>query len=111
MFNRRDMLARAAGGFGAIALNAILSENIEGAKPAKPHHTPRAKRVIFLYLTGGVSHVDSFDYKPKLFSDDEKTITVDNWQGLGGDFKRHLKKPDWTFRPGGTSNSSPSPRW
>ena len=103
MFNRRDMLARAAGGFGAIALNAILSENIEGAKPAKPHHTPRAKRVIFLYLTGGVSHVDSFDYKPKLFSDDEKTITVDNWQGLGGDFKRHLKKPDWTFRPGGNS--------
>ena len=103
MFNRRDMLARAAGGFGAIALNAILSENTEGAKPAKPHHTPRAKRVIFLYLTGGVSHVDSFDYKPKLFSDDEKTITVDNWQGLGGDFKRHLKKPDWTFRPGGNS--------
>ena len=103
MFNRRDMLARAAGGFGAIALNAILSENTESAKPAKPHHTPRAKRVIFLYLTGGVSHVDSFDYKPKLFSDDEKTITVDNWQGLGGDFKRHLKKPDWTFRPGGNS--------
>ena len=103
MFNRRDMLARAAGGFGAIALNAILSEKTEGAKPVKPHHTPRAKRVIFLYLTGGVSHVDSFDYKPKLFSDDEKTITVDNWQGLGGDFKRHLKKPDWTFRPGGNS--------
>tara|TARA_B100000686_G_scaffold275378_1_gene293910 strand:+ start:18 stop:1370 length:1353 start_codon:yes stop_codon:yes gene_type:complete len=97
------MLARAAGGFGAIALNAILSEKTEGAKPVKPHHTPRAKRVIFLYLTGGVSHVDSFDYKPKLFSDDEKTITVDNWQGLGGDFKRHLKKPDWTFRPGGNS--------
>ena len=103
MFNRRDMLARAAGGFGAIALNAILSENTESAKPAKPHHTPRAKRVIFLYLTGGVSHVDSFDYKPQLFADDEKTITVDNWQGLGGDFKRHLKKPDWTFRPGGNS--------
>tara|TARA_A100001037_G_scaffold272644_1_gene268960 strand:- start:2246 stop:3598 length:1353 start_codon:yes stop_codon:yes gene_type:complete len=97
------MLARAAGGFGAIALNAILSENTESAKPAKPHHTPRAKRVIFLYLTGGVSHVDSFDYKPQLFADDEKTITVDNWQGLGGDFKRHLKKPDWTFRPGGNS--------
>ena len=103
MFNRRDMLARAAGGFGAIALNAILSENTESANPAKPHHTPRAKRVIFLYLTGGVSHVDSFDYKPQLFADDEKTITVDNWQGLGGDFKRHLKKPDWTFRPGGNS--------
>lgn len=103
MFNRLDILARAAGGFGAIALNAILSENTESAKPAKPHHTPRAKRVIFLYLTGGVSHVDSFDYKPQLFADDEKTITVDNWQGLGGDFKRHLKKPDWTFRPGGNS--------
>ena len=103
MFNRRDMLARAGGGFGAIALNALLGENANGATSAQPHHTPRANRVIFLYLTGGVSHVDSFDYKPKLFSDDEKTITVDNWQGANGDFTRHLKKPDWDFRPGGTS--------
>jgi len=54
-----------AGGFGAVALSALLAE----AKPAGQagiHHTPRAKNVIFLYMDGGVSQVDSFDYKPLL---------------------------------------------
>lgn len=97
------MLTRAAGGFGAIALNAMLNEPASARSQVTPHHTPRAKRVIFLYLTGGVSHVDSFDYKPSLFADDEKSITVDNWQGRGGDFERFLKRPDWEFKPGGKS--------
>jgi len=57
--------------------------------------------VIFMFMTGGVSHVDSFDPKPGLFAGHGKSITVDNWQGKLGEFKRHLKRPDWTFRPGG----------
>ncbi|MFP6611544.1 MAG: DUF1501 domain-containing protein, partial [Pirellulales bacterium] len=60
-------------------------------------------RVIFLYMTGGVSHVDSFDPKPKLFANHGKEITVDNWQGKLGELKRYLKKPDWQFKPGGKS--------
>jgi hypothetical protein len=71
--------------------------------PKKPHHQPRAKRVIFLYMTGGVSHVDSFDPKPELFSNHGKKITVDNWQGKLGQFTRYLKKPNWQFKPGGQS--------
>ena len=50
-------------------------------------------------MTGGVSHVDSFDPKPKLYADHGKTITVDNWQGKLGEFKRYLKQPQWEFEP------------
>ncbi len=61
---RREMLATCAGGFGAIALAALHAS----AKPqaSGTHHPPRAKNVIFLYMDGGVSQVDSFDYKPLL---------------------------------------------
>jgi hypothetical protein len=108
--SRRELLSRSAGGFGALALGGLLSEL--SAKEAGPTSAdpllaraamfaPKAKSVIFLYMTGGVSHVESFDHKPKLISDAGKTITVDNWQGKLGEFKRYLKKPNWEFRPGG----------
>src|SRR5262245_36435040 len=102
---RRELLSRAAGGFGAIALSGLLAEaSAAEADPLapRPSHLPaRAKRVIFLYMTGGVSHVETFDHKPKLFADAGKTITVDNWQGKPGQFTRYLKKPHWDFHSGG----------
>src|SRR5438105_6631360 len=102
---RRELLSRAAGGFGAVALAGMLAEQAPAAvdplAPRAAHHRPRAKRVIFLYMTGGVSHVDTFDHKPKLIADAGKSITVDNWQGKLGSFKRFLKKPQWDFKPGG----------
>ena len=110
--NRREILQRAAGGFGVIALHGMLSDELRGMRaetppdplaPQKPHHKPRAKRVIFLYMTGGVSHVDSFDPKPELLANHGKKITVDNWQGKLGEFTRYLKKPNWQFQPGGES--------
>lgn len=109
---RREVLQRAAGGFGAIALHGMLAGEARAASikssadqlsPKQPHHAPRAKRVIFLYMTGGVSHVDSFDPKPELFANHGKKITVDNWQGKLEEFTRYLKKPDWKFKPGGQS--------
>jgi len=109
---RREVLQRAAGGFGAIALHEMLADEARAASikssadqlsPKQPHHAPRAKRVIFLYMTGGVSHVDSFDPKPELFANHGKKITVDNWQGKLEEFTRYLKKPDWKFKPGGQS--------
>ena len=112
-YSRRQALSRTAGGFGCLALGALLAEESRAAEkssgtapgrldplsPKKPHFAPRAKNVIFIYMTGGVSHVDSFDYKPRLFEQHGKKITVDNWQGKLGNFTRYLKRPDWKFKP------------
>lgn len=68
--NRRDMLLRCANGFGAVALTALLAEEQRSTgQPATApvrHHAPRVKNVIFLYMDGGPSQVDTFDYKPLL---------------------------------------------
>src|SRR5579884_1816427 len=69
--SRREMLRSCSLGFGAFALRAMLSEKSFGAfaaddKPPGPHFPPKAKHVIFCYMSGGVSHVDSFDPKPEL---------------------------------------------
>jgi hypothetical protein len=69
--------------------------------PRPPHFAPKAKRVIFLYMSGGVSHVDSWDPKPKLFAGAGKTIGVEEFQGRKGDFTMYLKSPQWTFAPHG----------
>jgi hypothetical protein len=67
---RREMLLRCANGFGAVALAALLAENSGGQPDGTPgrvrHHTPRARNVIFLYMDGGPSQIDTFDYKPLL---------------------------------------------
>src|SRR5436309_2848286 len=66
---RRQMLANLAGGFGAVALSALLDEQARADRPASargPHHTPRARRAIFLFMSGGPSHIDTFDPKPLL---------------------------------------------
>src|SRR5688572_33299671 len=61
--NRRQFLAQAGGGLGAIALASLL----EGSEETKqPHFEPRVKRVIWLFMHGGPSHVDLFDPKPDL---------------------------------------------
>ena len=107
--SRRELFQHAAGGFASIALAGILAEQAPTQEPADPlaprpaHFAPRAKRVIFLYMTGGVSHVDTFDPKPQLFARHGQTITVDNWQGRLGTFRRFLKRPDWAFRRSGQS--------
>lgn len=111
--SRRQFLQRAAGGCGALALRALLADELHAGttgssgsgpmSPKAPHHMPKARRVIFLFMTGGVSHVDSFDPKPQLYAGHGKTITVDNFQGKLGDFSMHLKTPNWKFRPGGNS--------
>src|SRR5947199_6044737 len=66
--------------------------------PKKPHFAPKAKRVIWLFSTGGVSQMDTFDPKPKLFAADGKTLGVGG--GLSNE-KRPLLKPRWAFKPGG----------
>jgi hypothetical protein len=60
--SRREFLSRSAVGFGAVALSSLLHQHARGGT----HHPPKAKAVIFLYMDGGVSQVDSFDPKPNL---------------------------------------------
>jgi hypothetical protein len=70
--DRRDFLRNAGCGFGSLALAAMLAEDgllaaeVDPLAPKKPHHEPTAKRVIFLFMSGGPSHVDTFDPKPEL---------------------------------------------
>ncbi|MFN3325234.1 MAG: DUF1501 domain-containing protein [Bryobacteraceae bacterium] len=65
---RRELLQQAGSGFGMLALANLLdaAERTTPLAPRKPHYTPKATRVIFLYLNGGLSQVDSFDPKPEL---------------------------------------------
>jgi hypothetical protein len=67
---RREMLKSAAGGFGYMAMAGLAAQAAqEGKDPLAPqpgHHPPRAKRIIFLFMHGGPSQVDTFDYKPRL---------------------------------------------
>jgi hypothetical protein len=103
--SRRELLHRAAGGFGALALAGLWAETQAAALPADPltprpgHFPARADAVIFVFSTGGTSHVDTFDHKPKLFADHGKTVTVPEWQDKKGKFDRHLKRPNWEFKP------------
>jgi hypothetical protein len=63
---RREMLLRMSAGFGMVGLGGMLAPSPALASAHAPHFTPRAKRVIFLFLNGGPSHVDTFDPKPAL---------------------------------------------
>ncbi len=74
---RRGLLKSAACGFGSVALAGLCQQQSSAApsmaaKP--PHHTPRAKRVIFLFMQGGPSQVDTYDFKPRLARDDGKSV-------------------------------------
>jgi len=72
--SRREMLKSASVGFGSLALAGLCAEAAEKSPlaPKAPHFVPKAKRVIFLCMRGGPSHVDTFDYKPKLKVDEGK---------------------------------------
>jgi hypothetical protein len=90
---RRQMLLASAGGFGHLALAAMLGQNAlakSGAvsnplAPKSPHFAPRARRVIFLFMWGGPSHVDLFDPKPKLNELSGRPLTG---EAVGSDRKK-----------------------
>src|SRR5262249_51491287 len=77
--SRRQILRRAGAGFGSLALAALLTDETAGQRsagnplaPRPPHFPARAKRVIFLFMPGGPSQVDTFDPKPRLTRDNGK---------------------------------------
>jgi hypothetical protein len=109
--SRRHFLWQVGGGLGAIALACLLQEEA-GAAPSEslppspyapklPHFPAKAKRVIQVFACGGVSHVDTFDYKPDLARYDGKELTgkgkIDTFFGKPG----RLMKSPFAFRPHG----------
>lgn len=75
LINRRNFLSQSGAGLSSLALTSMLAEDrfafgeqkpLDPLTPKKPHHTPKAKSVIFLFMEGGVSHIDTFDPKPAL---------------------------------------------
>jgi len=80
---RREMLRASAGGFGQLVLAALAAKTAAADRqpetnafsPAVPHFRPRARRIIFLFMWGGPSHVDLFDPKPKLKEEDGKQLS------------------------------------
>lgn len=101
--SRREMLGRCAGGFGALALSALWAEDGLAASAigtGGTHFEPRVKSVIFLYMDGGVSQVDSFDPKPRLDKDHGKPFSAKieptQFDNIGTTFKC-----PWKFRQHG----------
>ncbi|GIW81069.1 MAG: sulfatase [Gemmatales bacterium] len=107
ILNRREALKTVACGFGYLALRGLAQEAAaaeDPLAPKPPHHTPRAKRVIFIFMQGGPSHVDTFDYKPRLVRDDGKMFEFDDARTLAKTrkiVKHRVMKSPWQFRPYG----------
>ncbi|MDE0736907.1 MAG: DUF1501 domain-containing protein, partial [Pirellulaceae bacterium] len=111
---RREFLWQAGGGFTALPLLSMLSEDgflghqtqaADGASayenplaPKPPHFAPKAKSVIFLFMYGGPSHIDTFDYKPKMYGMDGKTIDVKTFGRGGRKNKGRIVEPKWKFK-------------
>jgi hypothetical protein len=102
--SRRDWLSRTGCGFGALALAGLSTAQAakdDPLAPKAPHHAPKAKRVIFLFMQGGVSHVDSYDYKPRLEKDNGKQMPFDDARVLANTGNRgstqRVMKPLWKF--------------
>lgn len=121
---RRDFLHTMGGGFTSLALAGLLDQDgflgnqvlaADGETPFKgplhpkqPHFLGKAKHVIFLFMYGGPSHVDTFDYKPELYPLDGKTIDVKTF-GRGGHKKQgRVIGPKWKFKPYGQSGKQVS---
>lgn len=99
--HRRQWLRTTACGFGYLALRHLLAQtNLASAGPLaerKPHFTPLAKRVIFVFLQGAPSHLETFEYKPRLWEDDGKFETL---TGGAGNPRKFLA-PQWDFQQHG----------
>ncbi len=104
--SRREMLRESATGFGLVALAALLNDPAYGALPGQkhrlPHFRPRARNVIFLYMDGGPSQVDTWDPKPRLNRENGQPFKMKVHQTQFDDVGRVLASP-WKFRPWGES--------
>ena len=106
-FNRRELLQASANGFGMLALSSLMQQSqakdaVSPLAPKMPHFASKAKRIIFLFMHGGPSQVDTFDYKPLLAKHDGKPFPGTKPRVQFASTGNLLKSP-WEFRPGGKS--------
>ena len=113
---RREFLWQAGGGFTGVALAGMSGDDgfldqqavaADGATawewenplaPRPPHFPPRAKSVIFLFMYGGPSHIDTFDYRPKLKGMEGKTVQVKTFGRAGRRNQGRIVEPRWDFK-------------
>ncbi len=112
---RREFLWESGGGFGAAALTGMLGDNFFANQARAVDGTPlvnpmaakkaisdsKAKAVIFLFMYGGPSQVDTFDYKPNLYPLDGKSIQVKTFGRGGHRNQGRVVGPKWAFKPKG----------
>ncbi|MER3441141.1 MAG: DUF1501 domain-containing protein [Gemmataceae bacterium] len=106
IMTRREWLCRTACGFGYLALAGLATQAHVTSSPLSarpPHHRPRARRVLFLFMHGGPSHVDTFDYKPMLAKYDGQDIPYQLTKLLSQGTGRKLMASPWKFRQYGGS--------
>jgi hypothetical protein len=114
LLDRRGFLGHMASGMGGIALGALLAEqgllaaetpgtDVRPMAPKPPHFPPRAQRVVHIFCTGAVSHVDTWDYKPELIKRHGQPMPgqqgLITFQGENG----ALSQSPWAFKPRGQS--------
>ena len=104
---RRDALKSLACGFGYLAFAGLAGVATNPLAPRTTHFKPRAKRIIFLFMQGGPSQVDTFDYKPRLEKDNGKKMPFDDARTIANTGNRateqRVMKSPWKFQQHGHS--------
>src|ERR1700751_2674016 len=95
---RREFLWEAGAGFTGLASAADIARLANPLAPKKPHFEPKATSVIFLFMYGGPSQVDTFDYKPKLYDLDGQLVTVKTFGRGGKKDGGRVVGPKWKFK-------------
>jgi hypothetical protein len=111
--SRRQLLRRSALGFGNLALMGLMSPGLRASgseiqrnplAARAPLFRSKAKRIIFLFMHGGPSHVDTFDWKPRLLKDSGKPLPFDKPR-IQFAKTSNLRRSPWEFRPYGQSGA------
>ena len=101
---RRQFLNAGLNGFGSLALAGLLSREAAARSDLQTHHPPRAKSVIYLYMEGGPSQVDTFDYKPQLQRRDGQTLPFEKPATVFNSSAKLMRSP-FEFQQHGSSGS------
>src|SRR5262249_53717911 len=112
LFSRRHALKTMGCGFGYLAFAGLAHEATANPLAPRPtHHPARAKRVLFIFMQGGPSHVDTFDPKPRLIRNDGQMRSFDDARTFARDrrvVEHRVMKSPWRFRQHGSCGRSVS---